>query len=143
MPVAEDDFFRRASLLRLGSTGYFVICLITTGHKFHRNFFLPDCIFQERVKAVCDRRHEYLGPARNLFGRRGVLSVLRLSSENSNDHQSDHNPRCASAVRHESPPFQLSLRSITHQSITTCLRCLAHASPALCRPRTEFPLCTE
>src|SRR5437867_11319653 len=114
MPVAEDDFFRRASLLRLGSTGYFVICLITTGHKFHRYFFLPDCISQERLKGVRDRRHDYLGPARNLFGRRGVLSVLRLSSENTNDHQSDQNPRYASAVTHESPPFQASFRSTTH-----------------------------
>src|ERR1700756_2284818 len=115
MPVAKDDFFRCPSLLGFGSTAYFVVCLITTGHKFHRNFFLGDCILQKCVEAVRDRRHKYLGPARNLFGRWGVLSVLRLCSENSNDHQNDHHPRTASAIRHESPSLSLSLlMTITH-----------------------------
>src|SRR6266853_2857375 len=81
MPVAEDDFFRRASLLRLGSTGYFVICLITTGHKFHRNFFLPGGELAA-VKSIFTADSEITVTRIEAFDEQGPrLNVTRVTGE--------------------------------------------------------------
>src|SRR5205085_9802779 len=136
MPAAEQNDLCGSGFLAIRSARHFEVGLVFALHYLQWDVLLFERRFHIGFKAIHGRDEDF----RSCRKRASLLG--HTAGHNAYDcEQRDY--ECDLAKHRLTPVMRISKATQSCRPSIFSLMCLAQASPALCRPRTEFPLCTE